>query len=59
VTLVETERFEAEPSDEDGPVSGESAKILDLVRSGDEASNLGRVRRLDLFLVKQDDIMTG
>jgi len=99
VALIETERFEAEPSAENGPASGETATekryvisslppdaerllaatrqhwrienqlhwSLDIafgeedsqVRSGDGVGNLGRVRRLALSLLKQDDRIDG
>lgn len=105
VALIETERFEAEPSPENGPgpengpVGGETATekryvissllpdaeqllratrqhwrienqlhwSLDVafsednsqVRSGHAAENLGRVRRLALSLLKQDDSIDG
>ena len=99
VVLIETERFEAEPSAENGPLSGETTtekryvisslppdavRLLEAtrrhwrienqlhwsldvafgeddsqVRTGNGAENLGRVRRLALSLLKQDDRIDG
>mgnify|MGYP006427625167 FL=1 len=99
VALIETERFEAEPSAENGPASGEmttekryvisslppdAERLLGTTRrhwrienqlhwsldvafseddsqvhSGDGAGNLGRVRRLALSLLKQDNSIEG
>jgi predicted transposase YbfD/YdcC len=99
VALIETERFEAEPRAEDGPVSGETTTekryvisslapdaeqllgatrqhwrvenqlhwSLDVafgedesqVRTGNAADNLGRVRRLALSMLKQDESIDG
>jgi len=99
VALIETERFEAEPSAENGPVSGETTtekryvisslppdavRLLEAtrrhwrienqlhwsldvafgeddsqVRTGNGAENLGRVRRLALSVLKQDDGIDG